>query len=335
MTPREVVTRAIEFRRPPRLPINGHGELSDIIWVGYDMILPPQAIGYPGMDQWLCWWDHSEVPNMGQVKGHPLEDLSRMKRFPWPDGSDSRRYVSTWKWLDQLCWPPKRDKYVIAGIFMILWERMHTLHGFENCMMDLMDDTPQIHELADRILEYDIQVVRNMHRICGSAVQGFSFTEDWGTEADLMVSPELFRRFFQPRYKKLFKVIHECGWHVWMHSCGKINKAIGPLIEAGLDVVNMQQPRTNGIEEIGGEFAGKITFETLCDIQKTLPAGDRDQIVREAEQLMHTWGTSDGGFILGDYGDHVGIGAQPETKDFMVQAFLKQDPYTKDEAMMR
>jgi len=109
-----------------------------------------------------------------------------------------------------------------------------------------------------------------------------------------MISPELFRRFFQPRYRRLFKVIHECGWHVWMHSCGKINKAIGPLIEAGLDVVNMQQPRTNGIEEIGREYAGKITFETLCDIQMTLPAGDREQIVREAEQLMHTWGTAEG-----------------------------------------
>ena len=178
MTAREVVTRAIEFRRPPRLPINGHGELSDITWVGYDMIQPQRAIGYPGMDQWTCWWDRSEVQNMGQVKGHPLEDVSRMKRFPWPDGDDARRYVSTWKWLDELCWPAKRDKYVIAGIFMILWERMHTLHGFENCMMDLMDDTPEIHELAERILEYDIQIVRNMHRICGSSVQGFSFSED-------------------------------------------------------------------------------------------------------------------------------------------------------------
>jgi hypothetical protein len=31
MTPREVVTRAIEFKRPPRLPIRGHGEASDVI----------------------------------------------------------------------------------------------------------------------------------------------------------------------------------------------------------------------------------------------------------------------------------------------------------------
>jgi hypothetical protein len=35
MTPREIVTRAVEFRRPPRLPIRGHGDLSDVIHVGH------------------------------------------------------------------------------------------------------------------------------------------------------------------------------------------------------------------------------------------------------------------------------------------------------------
>ena len=134
-------------------------------------------------------------------------------------------------------------------------------------------------------------VVRNMHRLCGSRIQGFGFTEDWGTETDLQISPELWRRFFFPRYQRLFDAIHECGWHVHMHSCGKINKALPGLIEAGLDVINMQQPRTNGIDEIGRQFAGRICFETLCDIQKTLPGGNRAEIEAEARRLLHAWGT--------------------------------------------
>ena len=330
MIPREIVTRAVEFRRPARLPINGYGDLSDITGVWCEQVIPPEAAGDPNVDQWLCRWGKTDMPNMGQVKGHPLEDLSRMNQFPWPDGNDPRRYANTSKQVDELLADPnRRDKYFNTGIFMILWERMHSLHGFENCMVDLMDNTPQINELADRILDYDVGVVRNMHRICGSRMQGFTFSEDWGTEADLMISPDLFRRFFLPRYRKLFREIHECGWHVWMHSCGKINKAIPILIEAGLDVVNMQQPRTNGIEEIGRELAGKICFESLCDIQKTLPSMDRKAVVEEAELLLHSWGTPDGGFILGDYGDHVAIGTSPEMKEFMVKVFQDLDPYAK------
>ena len=328
MTPREVVTRAVEFRRPPRLPINGYGDVSDLTGIGYEQPKPPEAADDETLDQWLCRWAKTDEPNMGQVKGHPLADLSAMEDFPWPDGDDPRRYVNVDKQLADLAADPdRRDKYTTTGVFMILWERMHSLHGFENCMLDLMDDAPAIHELADRILEYDLGIVRNMHRLCGDRIQGFSFTEDWGTQIDLHISPELWRRFFLPRYKKLFAAIHECGWHVLMHSCGKINKAIGGLIEAGCNVINMQQPRTNGIEEIGRQFAGKICFETLCDIQKTLPTDDRERITTEAEALMRSWGTPEGGFILGDYGDHTAIGTAPDTKQFMLAEFRRLDPY--------
>jgi hypothetical protein len=328
MTPREIVTRAIEFRRPARLPINGFGPVSDVTWVGYEQVKPAQAQADPARDQWMCRWQKTETPNMGQVKGHPLEDLSGMRDFPWPDGSDARRYVNVPRQLNGIAADPaRRGKYAVAGIFMILWERMHSLHGFENCMIDLMDDAPAIHELADRILEYDVAVVRAMHHIAGTRIQGFSFTEDWGTQNDLHISPELWRRFFLPRYKRLFAEIHACGWHVWMHTCGKVNKAIPGLIEAGLDVINLQQPRGLGIEDIGRRFAGKICFETLCDIQKTLPRGNRREIRQEAELLLRCWGTPKGGFILGDYGDEKAIGAKPGTREFMMQTFRRIDPY--------
>jgi hypothetical protein len=43
MTPREVVQRAVEFRGPARLAINGFGDLSDCVWIGPELIKPPQA----------------------------------------------------------------------------------------------------------------------------------------------------------------------------------------------------------------------------------------------------------------------------------------------------
>jgi hypothetical protein len=335
MTPREIVTRAIEFTRPERLPVNGYGDASDVVEIKHDEVKPPEAAAHLLVDQWLCRWGKTDAPNMGQVKGHPLEDLGRMKDFPWPDASDPRRYAAVPERLAETAADPvRRDKYAVTSIFMILWERMHSLHGFENCMIDLADDSPALHELADRVLEFDLAVVRNMHRIAGSRIQGFWFTEDWGTELDVHISPDLWGRFFFPRYERLFAAIHECGWHVWMHSCGKINKFIPGLIDAGVDVLNMQQPRTNGIDEIGRRFAGRICFETLCDIQKTLPAGNKKEIAAEAEQLLAAWGTPAGGFILGDYGDHAAIGADPDTKLFMLETFRRLDPY-KRQAMKR
>ena len=326
MTPREVVTRAIEFQDPERLPVNGYGDVSDVTWVGYEQPKPPQAEADPQLDQWMCRWARTDEPNMGQVKGHPLDDLAGMKDFPWPDGADPRRYVNVPKNLEEIAADPlRKDKYLVAGIFMILWERMHSLHGFEATMVDLMQDAPAIHELADHVLEYDLAVVRSLSAIAGNRIQGFTFTEDWGTQHDTHISPALFRRFFFPRYQKLFAAIHDAGWHVWMHSCGKVNKFIEPLIEAGVDVLNLQQPTANGIDEIGRLFAGRVTFETLCDIQTTLPVGNRRKITAEAEQLMNSWGTPKGGFILGDYGDARAIGVDPSIKEFMLGEFRRMD----------
>ena len=265
---------------------------------------------------------------MGQVKGHPLSDLADIKNFPWPDADEPRRYANVPDRLGAVETDPVlRGKYRICSIFMLLWERMQALHGLEKCMLELMEDTPAIHELADRLVSYDIGFIRNMHRIAGNLIDCFNFSEDWGTQTDLMVSPQLFRRFFLPRYQRIFEVAHEAGWHVWMHSCGKINKCIPILIEAGVDVLNMQQPLTNGIEEIGVDFAGKVCFETLCDIQRTLPKGNREEIQNQAVELMHRWGASSGGFILGDYGDENAIGAERETKQYMLNVFRRFDPW--------
>ncbi len=331
MTPRENMRRAVTFDYPERLPISGYDDtINDSVWLSCDDILPPQVEGRGYIDQWLCQWGHTDLPNMGQVKGHPLEDLSQMNDFPWPDGNDPRRYVNVPGKLAAIeADPIKRDRYRITSIFMLLWERMQALHGFENCMLDMMEDTPEINELADRITEYDIAVIHNMYRIGGAQFDSFNFSEDWGTEIDLMVSPALFRSFFLPRYQRIFSAAHDCGWHVWMHSCGKINKAIPILIEAGVQVLNMQQPLTNGIAEIGQAFAGKICFETLCDIQHTLPRGNCAEVAAQAEELMRCWGTPAGGFVLGDYGDAEAIGADPEIKTFMLDTFRARDRWKK------
>ncbi|MBI5725710.1 MAG: hypothetical protein HZA50_17255 [Planctomycetes bacterium] len=328
MKPREVVKRAVEFNKPDRLAVNGYGEISDTVWINGAQIKPPQAQNDPTLDQWMCRWAKTDTPNMGQIKGHPLEDFSAMKDYPWPDGNDGRRYTDVDKGLREIdADPAQKDKYRITSIFMLLWERMEALHGLENCMVDMMENTPQINELADRITEYDIAYIRNMKRIAGGRIDAFNASEDWGTELDLMVSPELFRGFFLPRYKRIFKAAHECNMHVWIHSCGKVNKAMSMFIEAGIDVINLQQPLTNGIDELGKKFAGKIVFESLCDIQKTLPKGDRDEIKAQARQLMRTWGTPKGGFVLGDYGDAAAIGADPAVKQFMLDRFRTLDPW--------
>jgi len=188
-------------------------------------------------------------------------------------------------------------KYIYTDIFMLLFERMHSLRGFQNTLMDLYLEREKIEWLADRIVEFDIEIIKNISSRFPGQIDALTFSDDWGTQQNMFISPELWKEFFKPRYKKIFDVCKSAGWHIWMHSCGKINDIIPELIDIGVDVLNLEQPRLLGIEEIGNKFAGKICFLSGCDIQSTMPYADREAIREEARLLLNCWGTEDGGFI--------------------------------------
>jgi uroporphyrinogen decarboxylase len=324
-TPREVVTRAIEFRRPDRLPLLFEAlGMNDTYSVGGNFTGTGDRALKETLDDWGCTWRRSEMANMGQVKGHPLADESAFASYRWPDFDDPKFYDGIERKLDGA-----GDKYVVTGIFMLLFERMHTLRGFENLLTDLYLERERTEKLADRIVESQLAIISNIGRRVGRRIQGLSFTDDWGTEQALFVSPGLWRDFFKPRYKRLFDAMHEQGWHVWMHSCGKVNEIVGDLAEVGANVVNLQQPRALGIEEMGRRYAGKICFSSLCDIQATLPFKGREEIRAEAKLLLDRWATPDGGFILADYGDGQAIGVPDEKKRIMLDAFLEFDRWKK------
>jgi len=321
----EVVCRAIEFRRPERLPVQFEAlGMNDFHHVKWNQIGVGDKKLAASTDEWGCVWQRSEVANMGQVKGHPLAERSAMDGYHWPDPDNPAFYEgmeSRFTGCD--------GKYVTSGIFMLLFERMHALCGFEHTLTALYLEREWMETLADRIVAFDLGIIENISRRFPGRIHGFNFTDDWGTQRELIINPRLWENFFRPRYERIFAAIHAAGWHVWMHSCGKINSIVNSLIEIGVDVIEPQQPRILGIEETGRQFRGKVCFASLCDIQHTLPFEGEAEIRAEAERLLTHWATPDGGFILIDYGDGTAIGVGLEKKRVMLEAFLEADPWAR------
>ncbi len=326
MTSKEIVRAAIHFGTPERLPLSfGSMGISDYANAGWNQI----GTGDPGksrtLDEWGCTWGRTKVKNMGQVVGHPLDDWSNLDSFRWPDPDKPEFYEGMERKFEG-----NEDKYMETGIFMVLFERMHALHGFENTLVDLYLEREKIEMLADRIVEFDLRIIKNISTRFPGMIDGIGFSDDWGTENNTFISPELFREFFIPRYKKIFDACHSAGWDVKLHSCGKVNQFIEQWIEIGLDAVNLQQPRALGIEEIGRRYAGRICLVSLCDIQHTLPFLGKEEIEDEAALLVKCWGTDKGGFILDDYGDGEAIGVPLEKKKWMLDAFLANDRWSNN-----
>jgi hypothetical protein len=276
----------------------------------------------PGEDEWGCRWEKTEVENMGQVTGHPLADIRRLASFRPPDYCDPSRYAEMAAALEAV---EAQGKYVISGIFMVLFERMHTLHGFVDTLAGLYDERPAMEALADLIVETHVTLVREVARRFPGRIDGWCMSDDWGTQTAAFISFDLWMDFFFPRYKRIFDAMHEAGCDVWVHSCGKVNEIIEGYIRAGVNVVNLQQPRALGIREIGERYRGRIAFQSLADIQATLPSGDRGRIAADAEALMAHWASPQGGFIFSDYGADAAIGVKEAgAKRFMYDEFSRR-----------
>lgn len=305
MTPRELCRRAIEFDRPERLPMSfpncGHLDLAMLFYTAPTGWTPPE----PGADEWGAVWRQTEVPNMGQMVQHPIEDWNALAEYTFPDPEAPGRLDGIQLHLAEV---PDRYVAAIAETVLTLWERYYSLRGFSQALVDPYLYPDAMHDLLERILDFHIRMAARIGRHFHGRIDGFLVSDDWGTQTSTLLPLPVWRAFFKERYRRLFKAIHDAGMHVIMHSDGHINDYLPDLIEVGVDAFNLHSPTVVGIEEIGRDFTGKVAFVPCIDIQNTFARGSQEDVRREAGLLLAHWGTPEGGIIPTEY-DRNSVGA--------------------------
>ncbi len=322
MESREIVRRAIEFKKPPRLPFFQHQmpDLPDDVCDIWEMDRQKNGWFFDNVanDDWGCVWAVTEMKNMGQVTYHPLEDWSKLDTYKPPNPRDPFYFER----IEGLM-ADARDRYVVVTTHFNLIDRIHLLRGFNRTLEDFYLEPEKSARLLDIIMDFKLEQLDELHHRFGDRVHGIFWTDDWGTQERTFISTKLFEELYAKRYQQVVRTVHGFGWHFILHSCGKVNAFLPYWIDAGVDMMNMGQPRAYGIKEIS-KFAGKIAFLATADIQTTLPAGDPEAIRREVRELVESWTTPDGGMVVFNYGDPAGIGVKPEMAEIMFRAFEKE-----------
>jgi hypothetical protein len=220
------------------------------------------------------------------------------------------------------------DRYAACSIlWFTFFERMHFLHGFSQTLEDLVLRRERLLDFADRVMDYNVAVVRELDRRFHGRIHGLALSDDWGSQSAPFIGERLFRDFFLPRYTRLFGAIRSAGMHVWFHSCGNVMEFIPSFIEAGVHALNLQQPRVFDLRELGKRFAGAVCFNVPVDIQAVMPYGDRERIRSEARELVRALATPAGGMVASEHPDYRGNGIDPRKGVWAYEAFREADPY--------
>ncbi|MFA5189591.1 MAG: uroporphyrinogen decarboxylase family protein [Verrucomicrobiia bacterium] len=325
MDRREIVRRAIEFARPPRLPFWQHWnhkmpEFPDDVCNIWEMDRAEAGWFFDKatMDDWGCGWSATDLANIGQVKDCPLESWSALDRYRPPNPRNPFYYDRLGPLLDAAA-----DRYVAVTAHSLLFSRLHKLRGFTATMEDFYLEPERVRRVLDMIVDFKVQQCFELKRRFGDRIHGLFVTDDWGTQAGPFIGQNLFDEFFAPRYRIIFNAIHDCGWHVILHSCGRVNALVPSFLALGADVLNMQQSRSYGLVEFGEQFKGKVCFLATVDIQSTMPRGVESEIREEARLLARHWRTAEGGLVVFDYGAWEAVGVGPLAPRIMFDEFAK------------
>ncbi len=313
MSPKEIMLRAIEHRDPPRLPLhfcNRDLELSDSCCTGPAGV-PGFVADKPGRTEWGYIWQSLDG-TMGQPIDHPITDEESLARYTPPDPTPPERYAHFPAFIVE-----HADHFLRVGPGITGFNQATFLRGFEPFLMDLYSDRA----LAERVLELVFNYENSLiERFCQYEFDAVGFGDDWGTQQSLLISPELWREVFKPRYAEQFARVHQAGKKVWFHCCGNIASVIGDFIDIGVDVLELLQPDIFGIDWLGREFGGKVCFCCSVDHQRRALTGTRDEIFAYVDQLVNTLGKFHGGFI-GYIEDYHCLGMSEETYQHICQAF--------------
>lgn len=321
MTGREIVIKAVLFQGPERIPYTLPEEYgSDMISAGisHDPAWKPSfpASETKWEDEWHCVWERlSGDITKGQVTGHPLKFYDTFDSFIWPNFRIPERY----KRIKEIAENNKEDKFVLASIDFSLMHRLEYLRGHENAWTDPYLEPENLHRLLDKLASLAIDQV-DMAAQYGA--HGIVSADDLGFQDRPMVSPEIFHNFFAPYYKKVYQYARRKNILTFLHSCGYIIDLLDDLIDAGLQVIQMDQQENMGIENLARRFGGKICFWCPVDIQKTMNLGTVEDVKNYAKKLIDTFGKYNGGFIAKWYPAPDAVGHTKEKIKAMCETFV-------------
>jgi hypothetical protein len=326
MNSREIVRRTVEFTGPERVA----GSMPPPYWndfshAGYRLQgYAPQWQDVGGgrqeyVDEWGNTWARVDDYSKGEVARGAIQDLDDVHTLCLPDLGNPANFEQA----REVFGDPENNRFRIGGLPGFPFNIARKMRRLDQFLMDLLLEQEKIKALLKRIEDLLAGAIVQYAEAGADAVM---FPEDWGTQKGLMINPRTWREVFKPGFERLCHVAHEHGIKVFMHSCGKTTVIIPDLIEAGIDVLQFDQPQLHGLDNLA-QFHGQMTFWCPVDIQTTLQTQDAATIEADAAEMVEKLGGPKGGFIAGYYSGNEAIGLDPKWQDIACRAFAKYGDY--------
>lgn len=181
------------------------------------------------------------------------------------------------------------------GVFHLLTY----LFGMEKAMMDLALNEELVQEAIKNINKFFLDYYEKMFQAANGKIDFLFYKDDFGSQNSLLISRNMFLKFFAPSLKQLVDLANSYGVTLILHSCGSVISLIPDFIDIGIKVLDPIQTSAKDmdISVLKEKFGDKLTFHGAIDTQVTLPQSTPPEIREIVKKTIDILGNGGGYFF--------------------------------------
>ncbi len=274
--------------------------LDKIVGVGPKYVGPPARELPEGTKQVPPFWVtqreiHYGTGSYWETIDWPLKNattLGELEQFQWPS-ADWYDFSDIAAQCDE--WP----EHAIEGCYIAPFYWHNHVRGLEQSCIDLIAEPELTEYILRRLTEFGWEFACRFFEAARGRIHTTEVTDDYGSQRDLMISEQSYRRWFKPIQKRFIDLAHQAGVLVMHHDDGAIRRIIPDFVELGVDILNPIQHVCPGMELDGlkRDFGDRLCFHGGVDNQQVLAYGTVEDVRREVRDCMRLLGAG-GGYIL-------------------------------------
>ena len=229
-------------------------------------------------------WDYDHMP-----ESYKDPDEAPAEMPPIVRSGDQETFTRQAQYIQE-----KYGVYIGCLIYGSHWEKAYFTRGIENFLADIAGFPEFAQELLDFIIAHNMEMLQDTVKC--PYYDGILLGSDWGTQNDLIMSPNAWRTMIKKGEKVQYDLIHSAGKDVMVHSCGCILRVMEDLVELGVDILNPVQPECMDLKFLKDNYGKYLTFWGGISTQGVLPFGTPAEVEAEAQRVIDLM-SENGGYI--------------------------------------
>lgn len=248
-----------------------------------------------------------------------IKTVSDVEKFPWPK-VDEVDFSSFYEIAELL--PPKMKiigMLAPAAIFGNCSQAM----GLENFSYALFDNISVVEALFEVIGSTYIQIAKRLTKV--PKLGAVFMSDDLAYTGGLLVSPDVYRKYVFPYYKKIGEILDSAGLPFIFHSDGNIWDVLDDLADCGVKAIHPIEPQAMDIVEVKKQYGDRFCIFGNIDLEYTLTRGSVEDVEEQVKKRIKELGPG-GGYGLAS-SNSIPDYVKPENYKAMIEAGEKYGKY--------